>query len=294
LADGARVAFLDRPSAEAATGMYAVPIAEPLTPPTLLTEKLGPFSRDLSYSLDLLGGQTFVERLSDGTKFPINNGGRSLSFSPDATRIVWTVGQDAGNFDVRRNEIWLANMDGSDAQRVATRYGGGVVAWFNGSSRMLISGKANRNDPAPTLAILNLTEGDTQPVFSADRMRGFALAPDDRHIVFFIAQSREESMNGMYLLALDVPNAQPQRLDFFGAYQWRDANHLLYIPLKLDLPSHELWQLDVTSGQSELLIPASAESPFRVGNGDWDVSSDGKHLVYVSARDRNLWLATLP
>ncbi len=298
LADGARVAFIDRPSAEALTGVYAVPINTPLAQPTLLIEKLGPFSRDLSYSADLLSGQTFVERASDSTKFPINNGGRSISFSPDASQIAWTVGQDTGNFDVRRNEIWLANIDGSNAKRIATRYGGGIVAWFNKSPRMLISGKPNRTDAAPTLAILNLTNGDDeaqiQPLFTAERMRGFALSPDDSHLVFFIAQAQDESLDGMYSLALDQPNPQPQRLNIFGAYKWRDGNRLLYIPLKLNAPSHELWQLDATTGQSELLIPASASSPFRVANGDWDVSPDGKHVVFVNARDKNLWLLSLP
>ena len=93
---------------------------------------------------------------------------------------------------------------------------------------------------------------------------------------------------------IDAPNPQPQRLNFFGAYKWRDANRLLYIPLKLNALSHELWQLDVTTGQSELLIPASADAPFRVANGDWDVADDGKHVVYVNARDRNLWVVGLP
>ena len=187
LADGVRVAFMDRPTAEAPTGMYAVPIDAPLAQPTLLTERLGPFSRDLNYSADLLSAQTFVERASDGTRFPINNGGRSISFSPDSNQIAWTVGQDAGNFDVRRNEIWLASIDGSNARRIATRFGGGVVAWFNTSPRMLISGKANRNDAAPTLSILNLAEGEDepriQPLFTAERMRSFALAPNDRYLV---------------------------------------------------------------------------------------------------------------
>jgi hypothetical protein len=158
---------------------------------------------------------------------------------------------------------------------------------------MLISGKPNRNDPAPTLAILNLTEGDTQPLYTAERMRGFSLAPDDRHLVFFIAQAQDETLNGLYLLALDEANPQPKKLEFFGAYKWRDGNRLLYIPLKLNQPSQELWQLDVTTGQSQLLIPASPSSPFRVANGDWDVSRDGKHLAYVNAKDRNIWLVNL-
>jgi len=301
--DGAHVLYLDRPGSDAPVGIYGVPIAEPLAQPTLRTEKLGPFSANMAYSADLVNGQTFIESVNgtngEGERFGISNGGRSVSFAPDNQTIAWTIGQDAGNFDVRRSEIWVANLDGSDAKRIATRYGGGIVAWFSDSQRMLIGGKAARGDAAPTLSILDLRDGAVTDLFSSERMRGYLLAPDDSHIVFFIAQARNETLDGTYLLQLSsvvsgTAAPQPQRLDFFGAYRWRDTTHLLYIPLKLNLPSHELWQLDVTTGQSTLLIPASAESQFKVGNGDWDVAPDGNLITYINARDRNIWLAKLP
>ena len=300
--DGAHVLYLDRPSSDAPVGIYGVPINAPLSEPTLRTDKLGPFSADMTYSIDLIQGQTFVESTNtngEGERFGIKNGGRPVSFAPDNQTIAWTVGQDSGNFDVRRNEIWVARLDGSDAKRVITRYGGGIVAWFSDSQRMLISGKAARGDSASTLSILDLRDGSVVDLYSADRMRGFLLAPDNIHVVFFIAQAQDEALDGTYLLKLSnvvsgTAGVQPQRLDFFGAYRWRDATHLLYIPLKLNLPSHELWQLDVSAGQSTLLIPASAESQFKVGNGDWDVAPDGNLITYVNARDRNIWLAKLP
>ena len=301
--DGAHVLYLDRPGSDAPVGIYGVPIAEPLAQPTLRTEKLGPFSANMAYSVDLVNGQTFIESVNgtngEGERFGISNGGRSVSFAPDNQTIAWTIGQDAGNFDVRRSEIWVAKLDGSDARRMITRYGGGIVAWFSDSQRMLIGGKAARGDAAPTLSILDLRDGAVTDLFSSERMRGYLLAPDDSHIVFFIAQARDETLDGTYLLQLSsvvsgTAAPQPQRLDFFGAYRWRDTTHLLYIPLKLNLPSHELWQLDVTTGQSTLLIPASAESQFKVGNGDWDVAPDGNLITYINARDRNIWLAKLP
>jgi Tol biopolymer transport system component len=292
--DGKQVLFLDKPAADEPGGIWAVATDKPLSPPALLTERFGPFSRDLSLALDLVNGRTTVERLSDGQRWTINNGGRSLSFSPDAKRITWSVQDEIGGFDARRTELWLANADGTDARRVITRYGGGALAWFPDSQRMLIGGKARRNDATPTLGILDLTSGSVRDLFPVERLRSATLSPDGRWLAYFVGQAREPGKDGMYLLDLTQATPTPKRLDFFGAYRWRDGNRLLYIPLKPGAPSNELWQLDATSGQSQQLIAASADSPFKIANGDWDVSRDGSKLVFLSARDRNIWLATLP
>jgi Tol biopolymer transport system component len=125
-------------------------------------------------------------------------------------------------------------------------------------------------------------------------MRSPVLSPDGRRLAYFIGQARDQSRDGMYVLGLETPNAQPQRLDFFGAYRWRDGNRLLYVPLKPGAPGNELWQLDATTLKAQQLISASAASPFKIANGDWDVSRDGSKLIFLSARDQNIWLASLP
>lgn len=291
--DNAQVLYLDKPSPDAPAGIYGVPVTQPMATPTLFTALLGPFSRDMSLAADLENGQTVVRKRSDDTRWVINNGGRSVSFSPDNRRIAWNVSQDSGNFDVRRSEIWVANSDGSAAKRVLTRYGGGIQGWLSDSQRFLVGGKANRNDATGTLSIFDLSDGSLRDVYSADRMRGFLLSPDSRWLVFFIAQSRQSEQNGLYVLRLDEANAQPQRMNWFGAYRWGAPGELLYVPLKPNAASSELWQLNPQTGATKQLISASADSPFKIGNGDWDISSDGKHVIYVNARDRNIWLINL-
>lgn len=292
-AAGDRVLFLDRPSAAQPPGIYGVAVAAPMSEPVLVTERLGPFNRDLSLNVNLINGRTVVEG-PDGQQWPIDNGGRPVSFSPDGTRISWNVSAESGGFDTRRSDVWLANVDGSQPRRVATRYGGGAVAWLRDGRRMLLGGRTNRGDVKSTLSILDLRDDSVRDLFSAERWRGVIVAPDDKHLVYFVAQARESGRGGTYVLDLATEGAQPQRLDFFGAYRWRDATRLFYIPLKVDAPSNELWQYDITTGKSELLIAASETSPFKIGNGDWDVSPDGTQIVFVNARDRNLWLVTLP
>ena len=95
------------------------------------------------------------------------------------------------------------------------------------------------------------------------------------------------------MLRLDEANAQPQRMNWFGAYRWGAPGELLYVPLKPNAASSELWQLNPQTGATKQLISASADSPFKIGNGDWDISHDGKHVIYVNARDRNIWLINL-
>ncbi len=290
--DGGRVLFLDRPSGVSPIGYYGVPVDQPLSEPQLAVDRLGPFDRNLTHRSMLLNGQTLVERIADGQRWTINNGGRSVSFSPDATRIVWSVSSEAGGFDVRRSDVFIANVDGSDAKKIITRYGGGPVAWLNDGARMLIGGRPNPRDKNPTLGVLDLATGEVRDLVTAERWRGVVLAPDNKHVVYFVAQARGENLGGTFLLNLDNP--QPIKLDFFGGYRWRDATRLLYVPLSTaGTPSNELWQFDVTTMTSTKLIDGSVVSPFKIGNGDWDVSPDGSLLTWLNARDRNIWIARL-
>ena len=147
--DGARVMFLDRPAPDAELGIWSVAVGRPLSAPTLFTHRLGLFSRDLSLVADLEDGQTIVERLRDGARWVIPNGGRPIAFSPDGRYVVWSVAQGIANFDIRRVEIWLANADGSGARRVAVRFGGGFAGWMPDGRGLLLSGR--RSPQAPQL-----------------------------------------------------------------------------------------------------------------------------------------------
>lgn len=292
--DSARILFLDKPARDAVTGIYAVPISAPLTTPALAFRQLGPFSADLSLAVNLENGRTVVERIADGVKWTIPNDGRRVSFSPDVKRIAWTVGEDFGNFDVRRNDVYVANVDGSAPKLVATRYGGGLQAWMPDSSRLLIAGKSNRNEPKTKLSILSLADGKVTDVLEVERSRGMTLSPDGKRAILLIAQAQNVADNGVFLVALDGSAAPPQRLNFFGAYKWCDATRLLYVPLETSAPSNELWRLDVTTLKAERLIAAVADGPFKIASGDWDLSPDGRRIVFLSARDRNIWTVTLP
>jgi hypothetical protein len=292
--DGSHVLYLDKPAPAALTGLWAVTITQPLQTPAFFSQQLGPFSPDMSLNAFLQNGRTIVERIGDGQQWTIDNGGRRVIFSPDNTHIAWVVSEDTGNFDVRKGDIYLANADGSAARIVLTLYGGGVQGWFHDSARLLVSGKTNRADITTTLSILNLADGSLKKLVDVERSRAILISPDDRTIAYYVSQARDEAQDGMYLLDVTKEGAQPVRVDFFGAYRWCSATRLYYVPMQPDAPSQSLWRFDVPALESTPVITASADSPFHISNGDWDLSPDGRHLIYVNASDHNIWLITLP
>jgi len=292
--DGSRVLYIDKPSPSATTGLWSVPISQPLAAPELYSTRVGPFSADMAYNAFLQSGRTIVERTKDAQQWVIDNGGRRVVFSPDGAHLAWTVAEDAGNFDVRRGDVFLAGIDGSNARQVATLYGGGIQAWFSDSAHMLVGGKAKRDDVTSTLSILSLADGSLRKLIDAERPRSILLSPGDRYIAYYISQAHDETQNGMYVLDITQAQPQPRRVDFFGAYRWCSPTRLHYVPLKMSAQANELWVYDADTGQSTQIIAASADSPFKIGNGDWDISADGRRIVYFSSRDHNIWLATLP
>jgi len=289
--DGARVMFLDRPAPDAPAGIWSVAVDQPLSAPALFARRPGPFSRDLALAADLVGGQTIVERLRDGARWVIPNGGRPIAFSPDGRYVVWSVAQGIANFDIRRVEIWLANADGSGARRVAVRFGGGFAGWMPDGRGLLLSGRRSPQAPQAELTLLDIAQGGERTLLFYERLLGPSASPNGRWLAYIVTQARE---NGVFVLSLTRPSATPQRLDFFGAYRWRDGDRLLYVPMAPGAAGDELWQLDLARGQKQQLIRAEAGSPFKIANNDWAVSPDGSQLVFLSARDRNLWLVKLP
>ncbi|HRA01270.1 MAG TPA: hypothetical protein PLJ62_13775, partial [Thermoflexales bacterium] len=252
----------------------------------------GPFSADMRYAEDLIGGRTVITRLADGVAWVIPSGGRRASFSPDATRITWSVGEETGGFDVRKNDIYVADVDGKNAKLIATRYGGGVMAWMPDSKQILLGGKEKRADKLAKIGVMDLATGAVRPLFEAERLRNTLLSPDGKWLVYLLTAS-ENGAGGTFVIPLDGSSAAPRQLDIFGAFQWRDGSHLLYIPLKVNAPSSELWQIDAQTGAMTQLIAAAPDSPFKIGGGDWDVSPDGNSILYLNARDRNIWVASL-
>jgi Tol biopolymer transport system component len=235
-------------------------------------------------------GVAVIERLPSGERWEVNTNGSPPAFSPDGQRMVWQVGS-GGPTNSRRSDLYLANVDGSEARFVATFIGGGAQAWFPDSARLLVVARPSLEVQERALMVLDLADGATRQLAQAERIGTVRLSPGGTWVAYLITFAPNPADNGIWLARTDGGGLK--RLEQFGAYQWRDDDRLLLIPLEPGRGSHALWEVKAATGQARPLTDP-AETPFKIANGDWSVSPQGDRIVFVNALDRALWLLQFP
>lgn len=287
--DSSRVLFLDRPSPEAPLGLYGVMVDDPA--PQLLLP-LAFYSPDFAYAVQP-GSPIPLLRRSDGKRFSLDTGGSTPLWAPGNARLAWTVTADRGNFDTRSGQVFVGEL-GGQPRRVATLYGGGVEAWLDPETLLLV-GKPTAKDPLRVMEVLNL------PAFAAKRrhesgarhtlaralnLRGVLPSPGGRWIAYYVAFDAKER-NGMFVTSR---GGTARKLPWLGSYRWRDGDRLVYVALEPGVKSHVLREYHAATKQTRTLLDLGA----KISNDQWQVSPDGKQVVFVNALDRNLWVVGLP
>lgn len=290
--DSASLLFIDRPSPDSPAGLWRVDLQG--QPPEFVSDRLGIFSADMRLRAFPSGGQTLVEDLQTGEQWRIPNDGRPVSFSPDGQWLSWTAGQPGPPFDQARREVWVSRSDGSEAQVVFAALRGGFEGWFP-DGRLLVSGSAAEGGAEQALWAISLEDGspdqpDLLQLGRGGRLRDVQVSPGGSWLAYLVTVSDDPALNGIWLA--DTRTGERRRLPQFGGYQWRDDNRLLLVPLLLDQPLHWLIEIEAASGESRVLTDP-LQTPFKIANGDWQVSPDGQKMAFVSAVDGNIWLLEL-
>lgn len=295
--DSEAVLFIDKPNADAPTGIWGVPIAQPDATPQLFTERIAPYTDDLMMVVGYGGSETTLERL-DGPlsdtvveRWTVPAGGRPVSFSPGGTQIAWSVSNGDVPVERRVTEVWVANLDGSDARSVVRLPRGGFGGWIS-DQVLLLTGRESLDSRVTVAYTYSLVDGTTVELMRSERSRGYLMSPDRRWMVVFNTFSENPADNGIWLVRTDGSEKRQLDRDLFGDFAWRDEDRLLIIPFKPDAEYHELWQYDVETDQVSRLTDPEV-TPFKVSNGDWHVSPDGRSVAYVESSDRNIWLLRL-
>jgi len=278
-------------------GIWGVDVNRPDPTPELVTGRIAFYTADLAFLVELSQDTTVIERLADpltgpgGARWTVPADGRPVSISPGRKRIAWQVSDDDLPFERRTTRVWVANLDGTDAQLAATLPRGGFGGWIS-DDVSLLSGRESLESREYLLYAFSLTSGRTTELVRAERLRGGLLSPDGAWLAYYVALDKDPTQNGLWLMRTDGSTRRQLDRDLFGAYQWRDADRLLIIPFRPKAVSHELWELDVNMGETRRLTDPNV-TPFKTANGDWAVSPDGQHVAFVESRDRNIWLLTL-
>jgi hypothetical protein len=295
--DSRQVLFIDKPAPDAPLGIWGVDVTRPGATPELLTGRIAFYTSDLSYVVEYGGRETAIERLDSplaetvAERWTVPAAGRPISISPSRTRIAWQVSNDDLPVESRVTEIWVADFDGTDARSIATLPRGGLSGWIS-DDLLLLSGRDSLQSRETVVFTFSLLDGATVELARAERPRGYSLSPGGRWLAYFITFSDDPAQNGLWLVRTDGSERRQLDRELLGDYQWRDASRLLLIPFKSDAVYHEFWEVDVETGEARRLTDPEV-TPFKVANADWQLSPDGRQVVFVESSDRNLWLLSL-
>ena len=292
-----QVLFIDRPFPLRPAGIWGADIHTAVSPPQLFSERIGFYTSDLAYRIDVQGNKTVIEQLADPAgasrmRWTVPAGGQRVLLSPGHARIAWQMANEDIPSERSMTEIWIANLDGSAARVVATLPRGGLVAWAS-DDVLVVSGRESLQAREQVLYALSLADGSRAELARSDRLRGGLVSPDGAWLAYFIALSGQSAQNGLWLVRTDGAQRRQLSLEWFGTFKWRDGDRLLVIPFRPAAISHEIWEIDAETGAGRLLVDPT-QTLFKVANNDWAVSQDGRYVAFVESRDHNIWLLSLP
>lgn len=220
-----------------------------------------------------------IRRLVDNVEWAVATGGSMPAISADNSRLLW----HAARPDAQGSEIWVSAIDGTDGRPIAAVDSGSAV-WLD-ESRLLIS---SREGITTALTVYDSAADSMFALGAWDWMRGLTIAPGGGRLMFYRVFSDDSAEDGIYTIETQ-PGAAAQRLSWFGAWRWRDAHSVYYLPLDSSSDRHSVRYYHIPSGDDRVLTDPAAGS-FAVANGDWSVSPDGRQIAFWNAADFTLWL----
>jgi len=294
-ADG-RLVFYARANNQA--GSWAATIGNPDW--QFLAPGFGNFTSDLSLAAlsDKAAGTTLVTRL-DGNKTlaTLRNRGSATIFSPadqsggqQVAYLLRSLQQD-GPEEPQHFELWVANLDGSQARAVWTGLEAANLAWFPAGRKLMWTGRDSTNQKFGLWVqdIAKTTQSATAPAYTIIASKGVSVAslsPDGQWVAYWVTLQGDK-FSGVWLARSD--GSQAQKLDWLGGFRWADTGELLYLPVRRsNETARALWSYSPKSGKSTRLTDP-AQTPLKVALDQWQVAPGAKSIVFRNAADNSLW-----
>lgn len=258
-------------------------------PIDLLTSAPPPLtSPDSSHEIYAANGVITIRRVADNHTWNVNTNGAVPAINTDNTRLLWVSRNGIGipGQAAPSTRIFVSDILGNNPQEIYNQPGANAH-WLD-DYRILIS---ERQSLITTLSIYNLADNRRFILGAWPSIRGVSISPGGKRIGFYQTAQADRSLNGVYFIET-IEDATTQKVDWFGPWRWRDAESLYYIPYDPTSEEHQLAYYHIPSGDKRLLTTKDT-LPFTVMNGDWEVSVDGKRIVFHNALDRNMWLLEL-
>ena len=176
-------------------------------------------------------------------------------------------------------------MDGSNPRLLLSARSINPIDWL--ADDQSLAGSASGRNVGRQIARASPSKvGTVTELMAGPRMRGVALSPDRRHLVYYARLEADPAKNGVWLLDLQDPNPSPSKAPFFGSYRWRDDNRLIYVPYDPEAVTQDFYEFDIVSRRTRPLFPDG--TGLTIANSDWQVSPDGSQIGLVAARGKAL------
>lgn len=232
------------------------------------------------------GNTVTIRNTLDNSETIVNTQGTTPALNTDNTQLVWVIrasvtlpGQPAPN-----TTIWISDIDGTNTRELMTDTG--LSASWLDHERLLI--RIAGEGRLTTLSVYNTRDNSAYQLGTWRNIRGLSVAPSGGRLMFYVTWQDDSINDGIWMIET-TQGAIAQRMPFFGSWRWRDADSVYYLPFDLNSPHHTLAYYHIPTGENRVLT--SPETlPFTIMNGDWDVSADGRRMVFQNALDRNMWL----
>lgn len=230
--DSGQVLYIDAPPPDGQLGIWAVDATQTLPEPELFTERIAFYAADFEFLIEVGGDTTVIERVRDGERWTVPANGNLVYFSPDQERIAWNESDPDVPPERRTVDVWVTDLDGTNARRLETLIRGGFAGWLD-DDVVLLNGRESFDSREEIYYTYSLRDDRVRTeLIRAERARGASLSPNGRWLAYFIAQSPKEAQNGLWLVRTDGSRRRQLERELFGAYKWRDESGLLIVPFR--------------------------------------------------------------
>lgn len=228
----------------------------------------------------------FTKIRAQDVEYSVDTGGRIPTVNTANTALLWTVSDGVVVPGQTRpdSNVWLSQVNGESA-RIVFSAPGANAQWLD-DNHILIN---IRNEQRQTRLILYSLLDNTQTELGTWReLRNVSVSPGGRYVMFYLSWQDDPATNGIYLIDL-ATDQQARRLDWFGAWRWRDSQSVYMIPFDPNASNHTLNVVNMADGTT-VTVAAPPDVNFTIANGHWEVSADGRRILYQEASDGTVYV----
>lgn len=196
--------------------------------------------------------------------------------SPDGKKVLYGVSYESVEQNKSNNELYVMNIDGSDATRLThTPQSEGQAAWINGGKEIAFVAE---KDGKPQMWVMN-ADGTGRRVVSRleNGVAGFLVSPDGKKVLVISSVKYGRTAADVYP---DLPKANARIIDGLMYKHWDEWVTEIPHPFIADFDGYSLKNIkDIMDGEPY-------ESPMKPFGGieSFAWSPDSKQVVYVSRK----------